>query len=144
MYFAWAIISRIWGFIIVPYALLRGGPAEKCGAVIYAVTWAASYLLQSKAGNGPGIWVFIIDIVMMVGFVILSAVTRKIWTLFAAAFSLAAVLCHIAGLIGQVNVVTYVTGITLWGGYGMLVALTGGMIGHELDMRRKRFQTLRS
>ncbi|WP_040308667.1 hypothetical protein [Asticcacaulis biprosthecium] len=140
MYYTWAIVSRFWGFLIVPYALVRGGPAERCGAAIYGLAWAATFFSQSRDGNGPGIWVFVIDSLMMLAFIVLSAVTRKIWTLFAAAFAMAAVLCHIAGMIGQVNVVTYVTGIMLWGAYGMLVALTGGMISVELERYRRHRQ----
>ncbi|EGF92977.1 putative membrane protein [Asticcacaulis biprosthecium C19] len=104
------------------------------------MAWAATFFSQSRDGNGPGIWVFVIDSLMMLAFIVLSAVTRKIWTLFAAAFAMAAVLCHIAGMIGQVNVVTYVTGIMLWGAYGMLVALTGGMISVELERYRRHRQ----
>ncbi|ESQ90373.1 hypothetical protein ABAC460_09465 [Asticcacaulis sp. AC460] len=137
MYTTWAIFGRCWGIGLVPYILIRGGPAERCGAVIYALGWAATVIFQSREGNGPGIWVFLIDILVMIAYVVLSAKTRKIWTLFAAAFALAAVLCHIAGYLGKVNVVTYVTGITLWGGYGLKVALTGGMIALELDRYRQ-------
>lgn len=140
MYYAWALIGRYWGLVLVPYILLRGGLVERCGAVIYALGWAGGYLLQERGGNGPGLKVFIVDILVMVGFIVLSAWSRKIWTLFAAAFSVAAVLCHIAGLIGKVSVVTYVTGISLWGGYAMLFALTAGMISVELERRRRQSQ----
>jgi hypothetical protein len=145
MYTPWALVGLFWGLVLVPYMLLRGGPVERYGVAIYALGWGASFLLQEPGGdNGPGLKVFFVDILVMVGFIVLSAWSRKIWTLCAAAFALAAVLCHIAGLIGKVSFVAYVTGISLWGGYGLLCALTAGVIGVELERYRRRRQNAKS
>ncbi|MBW8880008.1 MAG: hypothetical protein JF615_00905 [Asticcacaulis sp.] len=143
MVYSWGLVCRILGFVICPYALARGGTAERLGAAIYLVSWALSRLFEQQGGHGQGIVVFAIDVAVMVLYVGLSLTWRKGWILFAAAFQLNTVLSHITWwLFPQVGVVAYVTALGIFGGYGLLFAIMAGVIGVERerwrDWRAKR------
>ena len=137
MYYTWAIVGRIWGLILVPLMLWRGGPVERLGAAIYALAWGATFLLQDRSGTGPGMTVLIIDGMMALAFIVLSVRSRKLWTVFAAGCAINAVLSHLAGLLGRIDIAAYVTAITMWGGYGMLASLTAGLISVEWTKRKR-------
>lgn len=139
MHYSFAIIGRVMGFIICPYALIRGGPSERWGAAFYTVSWGLCAVLQDHHLKGPGLWVFLIDVCGLVAFAALSIWSRKIWALFAGAFQLNTVLSHVVWwLFPQVGLVSYVTALGLWGGYGLLCTILMGMVGVEMERWRKR------
>lgn len=125
----WAWSGNILAVLVSGWALWRGGAPERWGAVLLLVGWFLSAVLQSHDGHGPGIIVILIDIVCLIAFTILSLWSRRIWTIFLAAFQLDAVMSHFAvGLSGHIGGWAYVTALGIWGGFGLVFALAGGMI----------------
>ncbi len=139
MVYTWGIVWRILAIIICTHAVWRGGRDERIGAAIIFVSWVFSKLLHKTTGYGPSIGVIWVDVVTMFTVIGLSLWTRKIWTAFMAAFMVNDILCHIAGNFSpNVNLVAYITGTTFWGGYCLIFALEGGMIGLELTRWKER------
>ncbi len=137
-YYAWAIIGDVLALLLCPYALIRGGPAERSGAAVIAAGWILTIVLQG-ALPGPNLAIFLVDLTAFVLLAWISLRARKIWTLFAAAFQFNAVAVHIVShFFPEVGVVSIVTFIEFWGGYGLLAALGGGMISVELERRALR------
>ncbi|MGA9659003.1 MAG: hypothetical protein WBQ60_07895 [Asticcacaulis sp.] len=119
------------------WAFWKGGRTEKRGAVYIFIAWTLSLLLQSHAKTGPGILVNIIDIVTLCLLVHLSLVSKKIWTIFAAASQLDAIASHLAQVFLPYGQRVYVSVLAIWGGYGLLICLFAGTIGHQLDLKRQ-------
>ena len=138
IYYAWAITSDVLALLICTYALVRGGPAERGGAAVIGIGWILSIALQTPAlGLNQGI--FLVDVVGLVLLAWISLRSRKIWTLCCAAFQFNAVAIHVvAYCFPRIGVVSILTVIGFWGGYGLLAALGGGMISVERERRRAR------
>jgi hypothetical protein len=137
-YYTWAYVALVLGIVVCLYALVRGGPAERAGAVIYLAGWLATTVVQTMSG-GVEWGIMAVDTVGLVAFVILCLWTRKIWTVLIAACQLDAVASHIAALMApQFSYVTYITVIGFWGGYGLLACLAAGTYGYRRDMRLQR------
>ena len=130
-YYAWAITGDVLALLLCPYALIRGGFAERSAAAVIGLGWILTIALQS-ALPGLNLAIFLIDLAAFIGLLLISLRARKLWTLFAAAFQFNAVAVHIVShLFPQVGVVSIITFIEFWGGYGLLAALGAGMIGVE-------------
>ena len=137
-YYAWAIIGDVLALLLCPYALIRGGFAERSGAAVIGIGWIVTFLVQSAA---PGLNAAIIgvDVVALILLTLISIKARKIWTLFAAAFQFNAVAVDlISHFFPQVGVVSIITFVEFWGGYGLLAALGGGMLSVELERRKPK------
>lgn len=119
------------------WALWRGETPERWGAVILLIGWAATML--ASLIPDPRLGYLLVDAAALAGFVALSLWSRRIWTLFIAAFQLNAVASHlVVGLSSHVDMYTLITALGLWGGYGLSFALLGGMWVLE---RSRRHQT---
>ncbi len=139
-YYAWAIIGDVLALLLCPYALIRGGFAERSGAAVIGIGWIVTILLQS-AIPGPNLAIFLVDLAAMILLLLISIRVRKIWTLFAAAFQFNAVAVHVVShFFPQVGVVSIITFIEFWGGYGLLAALGAGMISVEVERARSRLE----
>ena len=114
-----------------------GGPTERVGAAAIWLAWVLSLLLQTHGPQGPGIWVVLIDVVVLAIFGVLSFKTRHLWTLFAAACQLDAVMSHFAAKLTHFQLYSYVVALGLWGGQGMLVCLIAGTIGYRRRLKRQ-------
>lgn len=127
--FIWAWGGNILAILVSGWAFWRGGAPERWGAVILLTGWVLSAVLQSHDARGPGIFVVLIDVACLIAFVGLSLWSRRVWTIVLAAFQLDAVMCHFAvGLSGHIGGWAYVTALGIWGGYGPVFALAGGLI----------------
>ncbi|ESQ92578.1 hypothetical protein [Asticcacaulis benevestitus] len=133
----------IWIFVwVVELALCSGlafwlgGPAERTGAAIIFLGWVLSYLLQSRAGDGPGLWVIIIDVVALIAFSLLSAKSRRLWTLFAVACQFEGVVSHFAESFSDFGLFGYFTALGIWSGDALVVCVLAGVFGHQLRLRR--------
>ncbi len=140
-YYAWAIIGDVLALLLCPYALIRGGFAERSGAAVIGIGWILTFLLQSTV-PGLNLAIMLVDVVALVLLTLISIKVRKIWTLFAAAFQFNAVAVDlISHFFPQVGVVSTITFVGFWGGYGLLAALAAGMLGVERERRRGALQT---
>jgi hypothetical protein len=130
----WQFTGHIIALMCCGYAFWRGGIVEKYGAAIIAIGWTLSPIAQTKFGSNTAL--IIIDICGLTALFVLSLWSRKVWTIFASAFQLNAVVSHIAViLVPNIAYPTYITGIGLWGGYGLIFAFAGGLLAHEKSLK---------
>jgi hypothetical protein len=123
------------------WALWRGETAERWGGGIllaaFGLTIVAQILQPKDIYDGVGI--ITIDAAGLIAYVMLSLWSRRIWTLFIAAFQLNTVISHFAVyLSSHVDMYTQITAVGLWGGYAVSLALIAGMWGVERERRRQR------
>ena len=138
VYYAWAIVGDVLALLLCPYALIRGGFAERSGAAVIGIGWVLTPLVQG-ALPGLNLAIILIDVTALILLTLISVKARKIWTLFAAAFQFNAVAVDlISHFFPQVGVVSIITFVEFWGGYGLLAALGGGMLSVEMERRRAR------
>ena len=137
-YYAWAIIGDVLALLLCPYALIRGGFAERSGAAVIGIGWIVTFLVQSAA-PGLNLAIILVDVTALVLLTLISIKARKIWTLFAAAFQFNAVAVDlISHFFPQVGVVSIITFVEFWGGYGLLAALGAGMLSVEMERRKRK------
>lgn len=134
---AWQIGGFALAMLCCAWAFWRGGPVERRGAVYIFVAWTLSVLFQSHAKTGPGIWVTLIDIILLGLLVHLSIQSRQLWTLFVAACQLDAVASHFSQAFIHYSQWVYVMVLGIWGGYGLLICLVAGTIGYQLERRKQ-------
>jgi len=135
MYYSWAYLGLALSILVPLYALVRGGPAERSGAVMFLIGWLATALVQKRTFDGIEWGITMVDTATLIGFVILCLWARKVWTVLIAACQLNAVLSHFVPLLApQFNYVTYITVIGFWGGYGLVTCLAIGTYSHQRDL----------
>jgi len=138
VYYAWAIIGDVLALLLCPYALIRGGFAERSAAAVIGIGWILTFLVQSAA-PGLNLAIILVDLVALVLLTLISIRARKIWTLVAAAFQFNAVAVDIIShFFPQVGVVSIITFVEFWGGYGLLAALGAGVLSVELERRKTK------
>jgi hypothetical protein len=136
----WAYAGTAAAVVICALAFWRGGPAERYGAAIILTGWFITPLVDAHGGAdglSTGLGVFAVDVITLITLTWLSLWSRKVWTLFAAAFQLDAVASHIAAFLSHISLFSYVTGLGIWGGYGLILALGVGVWGCERERRRQ-------
>lgn len=122
---------------ICAWCISWGGRTERLGAIILLTEWILSMIVQTHSGNGPGIWVEIIDVVTLGLFVALSLWSRKVWPIFLAALQLDTVVGHAAAKLAGFGIYPYAVAAGLWGGEGVLIAVLAGTISHQISERRR-------
>jgi hypothetical protein len=142
--FIWGWTGTILLIVSCIWALWRGGPPERWGGGIMFVGFGLSILadrLQPGVYDGAGL--VAVDTIVLIAFVILSLWSRRIWTLFIAAFQLNAVISHFAiYLSSHVDMYTQITAVVLWSGYGITFALMAGMWNVERKRLKAKLFTL--
>lgn len=139
MYYTWAYVGLVVSILVSAYALVRGGPAERYGAVMFLIAWLATTLVQKRTFDGIEWGIVFVDTLLLIGFVILCLSARKVWTVLIAACQLNAVISHFVPLLApKFNYVSYITVIAFWGGYGLLACLAVGTYSHQRELRLKR------
>jgi len=122
-------------FALCVVAFIKGGAPEKWGAVTFVLAWALTPLVDAQ--NGARYGILIVDSLALVSFVWISIRWRQLWSLLAAAFQLDDVLCHAAmALVPEVGDYGYVTGLMIWGGYGLMAAMAFAIWEVRRDRRR--------
>jgi hypothetical protein len=122
------------------WALWRGEAAERWGGgillVAFGLTIVAQILQPKQVYDGIGI--IMVDVAELIVLIILSLWSRRIWTLFMAAFQLNTIISHFAvHLSSHVDMYTQITAVGLWGGYAVSLALIAGM----WNLERQRCKT---
>jgi len=137
--FIWGWAGTILLIVSCIWALWRGEASERWGGGIMFVGFGLSILADMlQPGVYDGLGLVAVDTIALIAFVILSLWSRRIWTLFIAAFQLNAVISHFAiHLSSNVDMYTQITAVVLWSGYGITFALIAGMWSVE----RKRHKT---
>jgi hypothetical protein len=139
MYYTWAYVGLISSILVSVYALLRGGPAERYGVVMFLIAWLATTLVQKTTFDGIEWGIVVVDALLLIAFVILTLWARKVWTVLIAACQLNAVLSHFVPLLApKFNYVSYITVVAFWGGYGLLACLAAGTYSHQRELRLER------
>lgn len=122
----WATGGTILVLVAGLLAHLRGGPPERWGAVILLTGWVVSELVDTMERVRIGI--LEVDLCVLLGFVLLSLKTRRLWTLFAAAFMVNDVACHLIAFLPDIDGWSYITLLGLWGGWLQALALLWGAL----------------
>ncbi len=143
--FVWQWLSTILLVGGCIWALWRGEAAERWGAGIllaaFGLTIVAQILQPKDIYDGVGI--ITVDVAGLIAYVLLSLWSRRIWTLFMAAFQLNTVISHFAVyLSSHVDMYTQITAVGLWGGYAVSLALIAGMWSVERSRRKTKVFTL--
>jgi len=124
MYYTWAYVGLISSILVSVYALLRGGPAERYGVVMFLIAWLATTLVQKTTFDGIEWGIVVVDALLLI---------------LIAACQLNAVLSHFVPLLApKFNYVSYITVVAFWGGYGLLACLAAGTYSHQRELRLER------
>ena len=87
------------------YALARGGAPERSAAAMMLVASLASFATQSQPFSGSFLkmqmWVFVIDMLLLVGLFVLAVVSTRFWPLWLAGLQLLAVVAHFIRAVDQ-------------------------------------------
>lgn len=130
--FLWYWGGTLGSLLIIGVAFWRGGRYERFGAAVFLAALILTWILN-RPGVGFEPAVMMVDTITCVIYVGLALQARRVWTLFMAAFALNTVLSHLIILLDPgVDLYVYVTGIGLWGGYGLMLALAGGVWEHRM------------
>lgn len=127
----WQSIAGIVGFVIMAlvclYALLKGGRPEKVAAVVIAVAWLASSLLQDRLNILSPQWgVASLDVALFVVFVGMALYWRRGWLIIACATQLLTAATHFTqALDSRLFALGVITAYYLWS-YATLIALAWG------------------
>ncbi len=136
LHLIWAKGGTLLAIFVSLYAFWRGELPERIGAAVLLAGWFITPMVQMHVTHGIDGHILAVDWVVLVAFVILSLWSRRAWTIFLAAFQLDAVASHYATLLSpDVDTYSYITCIGLWGGFGIVFALWGGL--WALEKRRK-------
>jgi hypothetical protein len=72
-------------------AAVRGGPAERRGAALFAAAWIVSLGAQAVSGEAsPGLWLPIIDATVLAGLAALAWRSPRPWPVYACGFQMLA------------------------------------------------------
>ncbi|WP_303830788.1 hypothetical protein [Asticcacaulis taihuensis] len=137
IHFVWVWLSTILLVGSCLWAFWRGEAAERWGGGILLIGFGLTVIAQICQPKGvyDGAGIVAVDVAGLLAFVILSLWSRRIWTLFIAAFQLNAVISHFAvHLSSHVDMYTQITAVGLWGGYAITFALMAGM--WQVERRR--------
>lgn len=115
-------------FLVVSFALLKGGEAERFGAGAYALGWLASLAVQGDGQLYSVQWaMLVIDFAVLTAFIAIAWRSRQGWPIWAAAFQGLSVLSHIMAILDvRPAISAYYTVINL-AGYGVLISLAVGV-----------------
>lgn len=119
------------GFVVMAlvclYALIKGGRPEKIVAIVIAVAWAASSLLQDRIHILSPQWgVAWLDVVLFAVLVIMALRWRRVWLIFASATQLLTAATHFTALLDpRIFALAIITAYYIWS-YATLGALAWG------------------
>ncbi len=121
------------------YAFVFGGRTERLGALLMIVATAATMALmifrvplRATQAETLATAVFVVDLALLVGFVLLSIGTTKFWPLWAAGFHLASIFTHLADMIDPTLLPrAYILFQPFWA-YPMFLALAVGTRRHQV------------
>lgn len=115
-------LSTLLAAIICGYTFWKGGVPEKWGAAILALGWGLTPFFNVR--HGIPFVIIGIDTACLIGFVSISLVSRKLWSLLAAALQLDDVVAHYStALMPRLDTYGYVTAVYIFGGYALLAVL---------------------
>jgi len=138
------LIHEIWvwggyaGVVLVSLlAFWRGGWAERSAAATILIAWILTPFAQDQ--YNPSIAGVAIDTATAIILVGISLKSRRLWTLFAAASMLGAVVCHImVNAFDEMGYFSYITALGVLSGLYLILALGLGVWEHQFLVRNNR------
>jgi hypothetical protein len=125
--------------ICCAYAFARGGAPERWGAGMMLVASLASLATQSQLFTGSfhklQVWVFVIDLALLIGLFALSVASTRFWPLWLTGIQLLAVAGHIIRVLDDKTLPLGYQFLVSAGAYPMLLLVALGAWRH-----RKRLQ----
>lgn len=127
----WQSFAVVTGFLVMGvvclYALIKGGRPEKIVAVIIAVAWLASSLLQDRLNILSPQWgVAALDAVLFFVFLGMALYWRRGWLIVACATQLLTAATHFTQVLDpRLFALGVITAYYLWS-YATLIALAWG------------------
>jgi hypothetical protein len=118
-------------------AFWRGGPPERLGAVLIAVTWAVTPLVElRRSWYQPQFGILAVDVFTLAALIALAFWRHRYWTICAAAFQAVAVLTHLAFLINPRALYRAYLFANFSIGFLLLGAILGGVLIEGAPIRR--------
>ena len=136
--YIWAYASFILATVTCVAATLWGGRYERIVAATFWISWALTFLVQSRGSLGPGDQVILIDSVVLIIFIWVSLKSRQPWVLLATASQVDDVASHLAARLLHFGLGSYIIATGIWGGYFITVCLAAGTIGYRVRLKRER------
>jgi hypothetical protein len=121
------------------YALARGGAPERAAAAMMLAASIASFATQAQPFAGSflkvQVWVFVIDLLLLVGLFVLALVSTRFWPLWLTGLQLLAVIGHLVRAIDASTLPRGYQFLVSFEAYPMLLLVALGAWRH-----RKRLQ----
>lgn len=128
----WMIVGRSLAIVTCLYAFGRGDKYHKQAGFILGLGWIISSAI-GRTMSDPTRYIFVIDIIALIGFGWVSLKSRQLWSLCMTAFQLNAVISHTARFVAfDLSRFSYITAIEFWGGYAITLALLSGLIARDV------------
>jgi hypothetical protein len=125
----WTAAASVSGYIF-----WKGGVHQKWGAALLLFGWLASQGVDVAYGVKYG--VLLVDSLCLIGYLILSVRDRSLWSLMASVFQFDDVACHLGKILApRLGGYGYVTGILIFGAYGLVLALVFSLWEARQDAR---------
>ena len=138
LHLAWVWSSTAAAIICILAGLIRGGTAERWGAVILCLSWFSVPFIDNHHGFRMGI--FIDDVLTLIAYGVLSAWSRKPWTFFVTVFQLATVVTHIGTLLAWNGDWVYMTVSQIFGAWVIVIATGYGVFTARPRVKRAERQ----
>jgi hypothetical protein len=107
----------------------RGQKPERIGVSVVAAGWLLTPLVEQRdSWLQPQYGIMTVDIVVLAAFIVLAFRYRRYWTIYAAAFQIAAILIHLAFLIDPRALYRAYYAESFAVGYLILGAILGGVL----------------
>lgn len=121
------------------YAFSRGGTPERIGMAIYAVGSVLTFVVVSSPPvrfRGVEVGVFIVDVLVFLGFVLLALRADRFWPIWVSALIGLGVVGHLAmSLHPRVIPWAYAAVLSIWS-YPILLLIVAGTVGHRRRLKR--------
>jgi len=121
------------------YAFIRGAAPERIGMAIYAAGSVLTYVAVSAPPirfKGVEVGVFIVDVCVFTGFVLLALRANRFWPIWVSALIGIGVLASLA-MLGHPRVIpwAYAVVLSIWS-YPILMLIAAGTYNHQRRLTR--------
>jgi hypothetical protein len=121
------------------YALARGAAPERAAAAMMLVASVASFATQAQPFSGSflkvQVWVFAIDLLLLVGLFVLALVSTRFWPLWLTGLQLLAVIAHLIRAIDHSALPRGYQFLISFEAYPMLLIVAIGTWRHRKRLR---------
>ena len=122
------------------YPLARGGAPDRAAAAMMLAASVASFATQAQPFSGSfhkvQVWVFVIDLLLLIGLFVLALVSTRFWPLWLTGLQLLAVIGHLVRAIDASTLPMGYQFLVSFEAYPMLLLVALGAWRHRKRLRR--------